>query len=154
SPLFYQWQFGTTNITGATNASFVLTNLQSPDAGEYSIVVSNAFGILTNAVYKLAVTDSPPVIFEQPKDQAFRSGGNVALRVLAYGNAPMFFQWWHDDALISGATNSLLTLMNLQTAAAGSYFVTISNAFGSTNSTHSVLSVGDPYPGQVDWPQL
>ena len=49
--LAYQWYLNndfTTAIDGATNASFTLTNLQAWQYGDYSVIVSNAAGSVTN----------------------------------------------------------------------------------------------------------
>jgi glucose/arabinose dehydrogenase len=153
-PLSYQWQWQGATILGSTNMSLVLTNIQSPNAGEYGIVVSNAFGVVTNLVYALTVVDSPPVIFAQPVSQAFLTGQTVVLRALAYGSAPLSSQWWHGGSAIAGATDTSLILTNLQSADAGTYFVSLSNRFGFTNSAPATLSLGDPYPEQVDWPSF
>ena len=48
-PLFYQWRLNGTNIAGATGSSFLLNHLQVSDAGSYSVVVSNAFGVISSA---------------------------------------------------------------------------------------------------------
>ena len=153
-PIYYQWQFQNTNIAGATSASLVVANVQATNAGAYSIVVSNAYGVATNVIYTISVFDSCPVIYQQPASQVFLPGNNVSLSTLAYGTAPLLSQWWHNDVAIAGATNTWLTLTNAQLTNAGPYFITISNAFGFTNSTLATLSVGDPYPGQMDWPSL
>ena len=153
-PLAYQWRLEGTNIVGEIHASLALSNLQSTAAGQYSVVVSNAFGVITNAVATLTVVDSAPVIFTQPVSQVFLPGQTIGLRALAYGTAPLWSQWWHDGDPIPGATNTLLTLADLQSEHAGEYFITISNAFGATNSPVATLSAGDPYPGQVDWPSF
>jgi len=47
--LSYQWNFGGTPISGATNTTFMLTNAAPGAAGTYSIVVSNAAGLATNS---------------------------------------------------------------------------------------------------------
>ena len=44
APFSYQWRFGSNSLTGATNASLILTNAQAASAGNYSVVVSNAAG--------------------------------------------------------------------------------------------------------------
>jgi hypothetical protein len=55
-PLFYQWYFNTTTkLTGATNASLSLTNLQLTNAGGYRVVVTNSFGSATSSVATLTV---------------------------------------------------------------------------------------------------
>jgi pectate lyase len=44
-PLFYQWYFNTNNLlTDATNTTLVLNDIQFSDAGDYSVIVSNALG--------------------------------------------------------------------------------------------------------------
>jgi len=43
-PLSYQWSFNTTNIVNATNATLTLNNVQWTNAGNYSVLVTNAYG--------------------------------------------------------------------------------------------------------------
>lgn len=154
SPLFYQWQFQGTNIPSATNTSLVLPHIGRFETGPYSVIARNAFGVATNVVYNINITDSPPVIFEQPQAQVFLQGQAVALRVRAFGSEPLRSQWWHNGLAIIGATDTLLMLTNAQPSDVGEYFITISNSFGFTKSSHASLSLGDPFPGQVDWPEL
>src|SRR4030095_15338845 len=44
SNIFYQWRFGTSPIAGATNSSLTLSNVTLAQGGNYSVIVSNAFG--------------------------------------------------------------------------------------------------------------
>ena len=63
SPLLtYQWSFNGTNITGATDTTLTLTNVQLSQAGSYTVLVTNAYGsaLSTNAV--LTVNPPPPCI--------------------------------------------------------------------------------------------
>ena len=53
-PLSYQWNFNGTNILGATNTALTLTNLQTSQAGNYTVTVNNAYGS-TNAIATLSV---------------------------------------------------------------------------------------------------
>ncbi len=48
-PPRFQWLWNGSPIVGATNALLTLTNLQSAQVGFYTVVVSNALGILTYA---------------------------------------------------------------------------------------------------------
>lgn len=43
-PITYQWSHGSTAIGGATNATLLLPDLQTTDAGTYSVVVTNPLG--------------------------------------------------------------------------------------------------------------
>lgn len=153
-PLFYQWLFQSGGIPGATNLSYVLANIQPVNAGNYALRVSNSFGAVTNTLYSISVTDSPPVIYQQPVGGLFPVGGTVTVPVSAYGSTPLYAQWSFGNSPLVGATNLTLHLVNLQMTNAGSYFLTISNSFGTTTSATINLSAGNPYPGQVDWPSL
>ena len=60
-PLAYQWFYNTnTLLSGATNSSLVLSNIQFGQSGTYSVVVSNAYG-MTNSVYAVLTMSFPPV---------------------------------------------------------------------------------------------
>jgi hypothetical protein len=55
-PLSYQWQFYSTNLPGATNATLTLTNVQFSDAGPYAVLVTNTYGSTSGTVATLTVT--------------------------------------------------------------------------------------------------
>ncbi len=59
-PFSYQWSFNTTNIIGATNAMLTLTNVQFSQAGNYSVLVTNIYGITNSAVAVVTVLAAPP----------------------------------------------------------------------------------------------
>lgn len=61
--LAYQWQRHGTNIPNATGRSLTLTAVQPPDAGNYSIVVTNGIGQPTSFSAVLQVV-GPPLLTE------------------------------------------------------------------------------------------
>jgi hypothetical protein len=59
SPLpAYQWQRNGVPITGATNVSLGLTNVQATDAGDYRVVVTNEAGSVTSNPATLSVVSA------------------------------------------------------------------------------------------------
>ncbi|MCX6927263.1 MAG: immunoglobulin domain-containing protein, partial [Verrucomicrobia bacterium] len=48
-PLSYQWQRNGNDLPGATNATLLITNVQSAHAGDYVVVVANSSGSVTTA---------------------------------------------------------------------------------------------------------
>ncbi|HWW75237.1 MAG TPA: immunoglobulin domain-containing protein, partial [Pyrinomonadaceae bacterium] len=60
APLSYQWYKDGSLISGATSATLSLSNVQSGDAGGYSVVVSNPAGTATSNAAALTVTDQLP----------------------------------------------------------------------------------------------
>ncbi len=59
-PLAYQWQFDSTNLSAATNATLLLTNLQYANAGNYCVLVSNAVAGVTSSNAALTVAQPAP----------------------------------------------------------------------------------------------
>ncbi len=55
APVVYQWELNGTNLPAATASSLSLTNAQLTDSGAYTLVVSNAYGMVTTAVATLTV---------------------------------------------------------------------------------------------------
>lgn len=49
SALTYQWRFNNADIADATNSSLFLGNVQTNQSGNYSVIVSNAFGVLASS---------------------------------------------------------------------------------------------------------
>ena len=60
APLQYQWRFNGTNITGASGTSLTLSNVQPAQAGNYLVVVTNAYGSTNSANALLTVNPPPP----------------------------------------------------------------------------------------------
>ena len=64
APTTYQWRFKGTNIAGATSSTFSTNNIQVTDAGNYSVVLSNAAGTMTSSNAFLTVDVPPPFAFD------------------------------------------------------------------------------------------
>jgi alpha-tubulin suppressor-like RCC1 family protein len=148
-PLAYQWQFGGTNIPGATNPTLTIANVQSTNAGGYSVVVTNVYGSASSAIATLVVNPAGPTMTSQPVSQAAAVNGGVTFTSSAYGSAPLNYLWQFDGAPIPGATTPSLTLNGLQTSDGGTYSVIITNSYGSVSSTNAVLEVDST--AVVEW---
>ncbi len=147
-PLSYQWLFNDTNvIVGATSASLTLTNVQPSQAGNYSILVTNAYGAVTSSDAVLTVVTGPPLITSQPANQTIFAGLSATFSAVAIGPRPLNYQWlFNDTNVIEGATTGTLTLTNVQPSQAGNYSVLVTNAYGAVTSSNAVLTVvvGNP----------
>jgi hypothetical protein len=149
--LTYQWVVDGTNIDGATNNSLALSNLQ---ASEFSAIytVNIADGTSTNvaAILNLIVSNVPPLLTEQPSDQATLAGSNATFSANATGQLPISWQWQFNQTNIDGATNSTLILTNVTPDQAGNYSVLVTNANGPTLSSNATLSVySSPTPAMA-----
>jgi uncharacterized delta-60 repeat protein len=127
------------NVFGSGTASLTLSNVLHADAAAYTVVISNNFGAVTSIVANLTVID--PVINSQPTNVFIDVGQTAQFSVAAAGTA-LTYQWNKNGVPRSGATNSSLTLTNVQGPDSGSsYFVVVSNAFGSVTGTVATLTV-------------
>lgn len=61
--LGYQWRFNGTNLPGATAATLSRNTITPAQAGNYTVVVTNASGSVTSAVATLTVTPNVPIQF-------------------------------------------------------------------------------------------
>jgi len=79
-PLSYQWIKAGTPILNGTNAVLTLANLQSADAADYQVIVTNSLGTVTSAVASVAVlTNLPPYEgFNYPEGSLTGSGSDPA----------------------------------------------------------------------------
>ena len=144
TPLTYQWSFNTTNLVGATNASLALVGVQTNNAGNYAVAISNAYGTTNSYAAVLTVLVSPPFIIAQPVNASILPGNNVAFAVTAGGAAPLSYQWKFNGTNIAGATNASLSLPSVQSNNAGTYVAIITNPHGTTNSSSATLTVLPP----------
>jgi hypothetical protein len=59
APLVYQWQLDGTNLSAATNTTVVLSPIVSSNAGNYDVVITNAYGSVTSVTATLSVLGVP-----------------------------------------------------------------------------------------------
>jgi uncharacterized delta-60 repeat protein len=154
-PLSFQWLKNgamlrdATSVFGAQAPTLMLGDVFGADSGAYSVVISNTSEVVTSLVATLTVND--PLITNQPASLALNAGEDAVFQVAAVGSSPIAYQWWkeatrlEDSTNVSGAHGPTLTLTNALGPDSGSYWVTISNAFGAITSTVATLSVADPF---------
>jgi alpha-tubulin suppressor-like RCC1 family protein len=135
------------SVTASTTPPGLMVNLiynGSPNApvnpGSYTVIgnisTPNYAGIATNTL----VITGPTVA---PTSQTVAAGGTVTLS-LTVSNTALAYQWFKDNRLIVGATNSTLTVANAGVINSGTYFVVITNISGMVISLPSMVAVGNP----------
>jgi hypothetical protein len=136
----YQWRFNTTNnLLNATNASLTVTNAQSTNAGNYTVVITNAINAVTSSPAAVLTVNVPPSITNQPASQTVVQSSNVSLTVGATGSAPLAYQWRTNGNNFTGRTANPLTLTNFQSTNEGGYDVVVTNSYGAVTSSSAAL---------------
>jgi hypothetical protein len=120
--------------------------VQLNQAGNYTVTVTNLYGSITSSNAMLTVLALPPTITLQPSNQAVYVGSTANLSVAATGSLPLSYQWNFNGTNIAGATNTTLTLTNVQFSQAGNYAMLVTNAYGSVLSSNASLMVMDHPP--------
>lgn len=86
-------------------------------------------------------TQVPPTFVLQPVGAVVRAGSNYTFQAIATGPAPIGYFWLKDGAVISGATGTSLSLVNVQATNTANYLAVATNSFGSTTSLVAALTV-------------
>jgi hypothetical protein len=153
APLSYQWQKGTTAITGATSASYTMAATTTSDNGaQFSVVVRNSAGNITSTPATLTVNPEAvaPSITQQPSNQTVTAGQRATFSVTASGTAPLTYQWQKGMAAIAGAASASYTTPAMAASDNGTqYRVVVSNSAGDATSNTATLTVNAPAPTDV-----
>ena len=145
-PLSASWLFNGTNLVGPRSLFCPIPDARLADAGQYTLLLSNTWGMATGTV-SLTVTSSAPAMVVQPVGLVAGAGSNVTLSVRAVGTEPLSYQWQRDGlpladgAFVQGAATPALTLLNVQTNDTGNYAALVTNVVGSTLSATGRVTV-------------
>ena len=105
-------------------------------------IFANVPGNLVGLAFQPASGPLPLQIYAQPQSQLGYWGLSVSFSVsVTNGVPPYSFQWMEGSNAISGATNFLLVLTNLQFTNAGTYTVVVSDTVTNITSQPAILTV-------------
>ena len=140
APLAYQWQCDGTNLTGATNLTLALNNVQLSQSGAYQVIVTNGFGSATSTVAQVWVVNGSAIV-TQPQSARIPNGSVVAFSVACYGPAEVTYQWQFNGVDIDGATNATFEIPTVGFANAGFYRVITRDPLSVNVSSNATLVV-------------
>lgn len=142
TPVSYQWCHNGRDIPGATNATLVLTNIQTETMGSYTVRASNVYGSVDSTDAQLYLR---PFLLEFSENQILRVGDGLNLTARGVGSLPMRYQWRRDNIsqcrLTRNDLSSSLVVPSVQLTDAGVYTVTITNAAGTATAPQAMASV-------------
>lgn len=154
TPRSYQWRFNGTDLPGATNAAFSITNVQAVHDGVYVVQVTCQQETLLSEPASLTVLIPAAVLQPNPPlNLGAVPGETVVLSAELSGSQPILVRWRRFDLngvsrgsvtnqLVSGP-QTFLVLTNFNSNLAGTYVMALSNAASSTPFLHTnaVLTV-------------
>ncbi|HTV39256.1 MAG TPA: immunoglobulin domain-containing protein [Candidatus Sulfotelmatobacter sp.] len=145
----YQWYFNGNAIPGANASTYSIASVVDANAGNYTVVVSNIFGVVTSTPAASLTVIDPPVITGQPQNVTANAGGAATFTVAYTGTSPTF-QWYfgnqplNNSTTVTGANGPTLTLTDVTDANGGAYSVVVENSITSVTSSNAILTVIDP----------
>lgn len=164
-PLGYQWQKGTNGIyvncidTGDVSGSMAnalsFNMADMPDAGDYQLIVTNAYGSVTSLVAAVTVALSPPdIIIQPPPNVTLTPGSSFLLTATSAGALPLSYQWQKatngvyvdctDSGEISGSTSNALDFNAVTISDSASYQLIVTNAYGVITSQVATVTMFTP----------
>ena len=157
APLHFHWfregvlhtHFET--VGGTQYSRLHLGNLSQTNAGNYTVVVSNAFGAVTSGVARVGVRD--PAIKKHPVSRAVNRGDYASVEVIARGTE-VACQWFKDGVALSPNLGSAIWLSDFQPPDAGDYWVVVTGRHGSVTSQVASITVNLARPDLEFAPNL
>jgi RHS repeat-associated protein len=139
--LSYQWRYNAASLAGKTSTSLTLTNVQATNTGSYSVVVSNAYGVVTSEVATLTLLTNVGISVS-PLSTNVCPGANATFNVVG-GGSGLNYQWYRNDSLLVGRTGSTLVVTNIQATNAGTYCVAVSGTCNALTNC-AILTLNEP----------
>lgn len=147
-----QWQVSTDggstwqNVSGATGLTLTTAATTLAFNGQRFRVVASLSGgtSATSSSAILTVGEQPPTISSQPVGGTYRVGQSLSLTVAVAGSGPYQYRWFKFGSPIAGGSGATLTISSVQESDAGSYYVEVSGAGGTTGSQPAAIVVQAP----------
>jgi hypothetical protein len=150
-PLWYQWSLNGQPLAGQTNEVLNLPSATTNNAGNYTVMVFNNFGVTNSGMALLTVVVPPssegpirPWIISESTNQTVGSRQSAQFHVEASGTGPLSYQWFFNGSPRSGANSASLVLPSVSTNDSGTYSALVSSPYGSITSSPMFLGVGVP----------
>jgi len=106
--------------------------------GSMLVGFEDSYGVVglnyDDVLFRVTRVPARPSIVIPPTNQVADVGQNATLSAVVSGTLPLSYQWYKGEALIAGATSSILTLANIQQTDQGAYTVLVSNVLGQVSS--------------------
>jgi hypothetical protein len=82
-----------------------------------------------------------PIITVQPKSQTLNAGKTLALSVTGSSSLPLFYQWYKNGTILTGATQSTYTINATSLNDNGTYYVTVSDGTTAVQSMDALIVI-------------
>ena len=153
----YEWFFinpasPTTPISKGSGATLSLTNATKADSGTYYFVADNNYSSTSSDSIFVHILAPVSITVDLPSTNSAINGGEAAFSIEVAGNGTISYQWYENTILMSGQTQSSLSInpVNSSTHDGNKYYCSVTNTFlgitvGAATSDTCTLEVSDYY---------
>jgi hypothetical protein len=147
-PLSYQWLFNGLPLTGPGSDILNPDQVKAEQAGQYSVIISNAFGCVTSspALLTLFMPSAPKIVIQSASLTA-HPGQCLVLSANAEAEEPINYQWYFNGQPIKHQTNRFYILPYALSTDAGEYVVKVSHYAATTASLPIIVTMDDSHVG-------
>ncbi len=132
-----QWQKNEINIPNANTKELKINPVTLEDEGEYKCIVSNIVDTLFSQTATVTVHEEPQIISNEADIDVCEYEDTVIL-VQAYGSSPFTYQWYKNNDILGGYTDSVLVLSPVTNDDEAVYKYVIINHCGSDSANFRV----------------
>lgn len=154
--LSYQWRKNEVNVTGATNAALSLSNVLTNQAGNYTVIITNAQGSVTSSVAVLTVNRLVQTISFAAIPAKRVDGTPFSLSATSSGGLPVSYT--SSNVRVATVSGNIITIKGVggttitATQSGNATFLPCSNVtqnFRVTGLPGMVIAWGHNYTGQT-----
>lgn len=136
--LSYQWYHNNLPIVGATQPTYVITNVRPVNAGDYRVVIAGACrSEEVSETITIDITEQP-IIVAAPTSSTVCAGTSATFEVSAVGGR-LAYQWRFNGVDIEGANGAQFTIAEVTDADTGTYDVVVTNTAAPEGSNCIVV---------------
>ncbi|MEY4593806.1 MAG: hypothetical protein RIQ47_216, partial [Bacteroidota bacterium] len=149
----WMWNFGDPNsgVNNIANGQAVSHTFSGPQTFyQITLIADGVCGSDTTTTF---IDLNPQPLLTASTSQVICEGQNATLSVAAVGGNPGYFYLWNGSGTISCVTCSSTTVSGLPPGSTYPYTVTVTDAFGCTNTATSLVTV-NPRPSVTTTPAI
>lgn len=130
----YQWQFNEENITGARDSILRIDSINNQKSGEYRVIITGDCGTETSTSARVTSLEPVVIVTEPPSQMSINAGNQLRINLSAFGESPIFYQWYKNDVLMEGCTAIPFVKDNITSLDSGTYHCIARNSCDSALS--------------------
>jgi hypothetical protein len=125
-------------LSGTFTVTINGVNINSDGVPGNSSPIDQDFALV---IYNAALISPPTISSINPSDLVVLAGKPAAFNAVVNGTPPLSYRWYLNGSLVAGATSNVLSIASATAIDAGTYSLSVTNAYGSATNAGAHLTV-------------